>query len=226
LSTVAFKLGPNAPTTYALEGSIAIAGAAVQWLRDSLGVIQSASEIEDLARSVENTGGVYFVPAFNGLFAPWWRDDARGVCIGISRYTTKAHIARAVLESMCFQVKEILNSMSIDVKQDEKSEENKQFLLRVDGGAAVNNLLMQIQADLLGSPVLRPADTETTALGAAYAAGLATGVWTEEQIFSSGAKKEEPTLFYPEVGDEQRKKRYDSWCKAVERTFGLADLSS
>nr|ABK25673.1 unknown [Picea sitchensis] len=226
LSTVAFKLGPNAPTTYALEGSIAIAGAAVQWLRDSLGVIQSASEIEDLAGSVENTGGVYFVPAFNGLFAPWWRDDARGVCIGITRYTTKAHIARAVLESMCFQVKEVLNSMSIDVKQDEKSKENEEFLLRVDGGASVNNLLMQIQADLMGSPVLRPADTETTALGAAYAAGLATGVWTEEQIFSSEAKKEEPTVFYPKVGDEQRKKRYESWCKAVERTFDLANLSS
>lgn len=225
LSTVAFKLGPNAPTNYALEGSIAIAGAAVQWLRDSLGIIQSASEIEDLARTVENTGGIYFVPAFNGLFAPWWRDDARGVCIGITRFTTKAHIARAVLESMCFQVKEVLNAMSMDAKQEERTNEKGEFLLRVDGGATVNNLLMQIQADLLGSPVVRPADTETTALGAAYAAGLATGVWTEEQVFSSEAKKEEPTIFYPKVEDEHRKKRYESWCKAVEKSFDLADLS-
>eukprot|EP01018_Ginkgo_biloba_P006750 Gb_05773 [translate_table: standard] len=225
LSTVAFKLGPNTPANYALEGSIAIAGAAVQWLRDSLGIIQSASEIEDLAKTVENTGGIYFVPAFNGLFAPWWRDDARGVCIGITRFTTKAHIARAVLESMCFQVKEVLNAMKIDAKQQETESLNGELLLRVDGGATVNNLLMQIQADLLGSPVVRPADIETTALGAAYAAGLATGVWTEEQIFAAGAKKEEPTVFYPKVGDEERKKRYESWCKAVERTFDLANLS-
>lgn len=146
LSTLAFKLGPKAPANYALEGSIAIAGAAVQWLRDSLGIISSASEIEELALEVNSTGGVYFVPAFNGLFAPWWRDDARGVCIGITRFTSKAHIARAVLESMCFQVKDVLDSMQKDamekgVIKDAKSE----FLLRVDGGATVNNLLMQIQ---------------------------------------------------------------------------------
>lgn len=141
LSTLAFKLGPKAETNYALEGSIAIAGAAVQWLRDSLGVINSAKEIEDLALQVESTGGVYFVPAFNGLFAPWWRDDARGVVIGITRFTSKAHIARAVLESMCFQVKDVLDSMHKDSEEDDK----KEFLLRVDGGATVNNLLMQIQ---------------------------------------------------------------------------------
>lgn len=142
LSTVAFKLGPNAPTNYALEGSIAIAGAAVQWLRDGLGLIGSASEIEKLASEVDSTGGVYFVPAFNGLFAPWWRDDARGVCIGITRFTNKAHIARAVLESMCFQVKDVLDSMHKDASEVESKEK---FLLRVDGGATVNNLLMQIQ---------------------------------------------------------------------------------
>eukprot|EP00252_Welwitschia_mirabilis_P004089 TRINITY_DN1427_c0_g1_i1.p1 TRINITY_DN1427_c0_g1~~TRINITY_DN1427_c0_g1_i1.p1 ORF type:complete len:531 (-),score=91.74 TRINITY_DN1427_c0_g1_i1:346-1938(-) len=225
LSTVAFKLGPDAPTNYALEGSIAIAGAAVQWLRDSLGVIKSASEIEDLAGSVENTGGLYFVPAFNGLFAPWWRDDARGVCIGITRYTTKAHIARAVLESMCFQVKEVLGAMAMDCKQEGDNMEGKELLLRVDGGASVNNLLMQLQADLLGSPVLRPADIETTALGAAYAAGLATGVFTQEQIFSTGPKQEGPMLFYPKVDEEQRENRFASWCKAVERSFDLANLS-
>lgn len=146
LTTIAFKLGPNAPTNYALEGSIAIAGAAVQWLRDSLGIIRSASEIESLAKEVESSGGVYFVPAFNGLFAPWWRDDARGVCIGITRFTNKAHIARAVLESMCFQVKDVLDSMHKDAgEKGEVKNEKGEFLLRVDGGATVNNLLMQIQ---------------------------------------------------------------------------------
>ncbi|KAG2283737.1 hypothetical protein Bca52824_054957 [Brassica carinata] len=134
-------------------------GAAVQWLRDSLGIIKSASEIEDLAAMVETTGGVYFVPAFNGLFAPWLREDARGVCIGITRFTNKSHIARAVLESMCFQVKDVLDSLN-----NEKGE----FFLRVDGAATANNLLMHIQADLMGTPVVRPVDIETTALGTAY----------------------------------------------------------
>lgn len=141
LTTLAYKLGPNAPTNYALEGSVAIAGAAVQWLRDGLGLISSASEIEELASQVESTGGIYFVPAFSGLFAPWWRDDARGVIVGMTRITNKAHIARAVLESMCFQVKEVLDSMHKDSTLDSKEIS----LLRVDGGATVNNLLMQIQ---------------------------------------------------------------------------------
>lgn len=146
LTTVAFKLGPSAPTNYALEGSIAIAGAAVQWLRDSLGIIQNSCEIEELASQVDSTGGVYFVPAFNGLFAPWWRDDARGVCIGITRFTNKSHICRAVLESMCFQVKDVLDSMHKDAGGNvEAKNEKGEFLLRVDGGATVNNLLMQIQ---------------------------------------------------------------------------------
>ncbi|GFZ17178.1 actin-like ATPase superfamily protein [Actinidia rufa] len=226
LSTVAFKLGPDAPANYALEGSIAIAGAAVQWLRDSLGIIKSASEIEDLALQVDSTGGVYFVPAFNGLFAPWWRDDARGICIGITRFTNKCHIARAVIESMCFQVKDVLDSMHKDAgEKGEVQNEKGEFLLRVDGGATVNNLLMQIQADLLGSPVVRPADIETTALGAAYAAGLAVGVWTEDEIFFSGDKKEKATIFRPALHEELRKKKVESWCKAVSRSFDLADLS-
>ncbi|KAL8139376.1 hypothetical protein V2J09_005397 [Rumex salicifolius] len=188
LTTLAYKLGPNAPTNYALEGSIAIAGAAVQWLRDSLGIIKSASEIEELASQVDSTGGVYFVPAFNGLFAPWWRDDARG-------------------------------------ETGETKNEKGEFLLRVDGGASVNNLLMQIQADLLGSPVVRPADTETTALGAAYAAGLAVNVWNEDEIFSSGEKSKTDTEFQPKLEEELRKKKAESWCKAVTRTFDLAELS-
>ncbi|CAN6706883.1 unnamed protein product [Malus baccata var. baccata] len=226
LSTLAFKLGPKAPTNYALEGSIAIAGAAVQWLRDSLGIIKSASEIEDLALQVESTGGVYFVPAFNGLFAPWWRDDARGVCIGITRFTNKAHICRAVLESMCFQVKDVLDSMHKDAgEKGEVKNEKGEFLLRVDGGATVNTLLMQIQADLLGSPVVRPADIETTALGAAYAAGLAVGVWSEKEIFACEERTKSSTIFRPKLDEELRKKKLDSWFKAISRTFDLADLS-
>ncbi|XP_028779157.1 glycerol kinase-like [Neltuma alba] len=220
LTTLAFKLGPKAQTNYALEGSIAIAGAAVQWLRDSLGVIKSANEVEELASMVDSTGGLYFVPAFNGLFAPWWRDDARGVCIGITRFTNKAHIARAVLESMCFQVNDVLDSMN----KDSSEEKMKEFLLRADGGAAVNNLLMQTQADLLGSAVVRPADIETTALGAAYAAGLAVGVWTEDEIFASDEKRRRSTIFIPKLDEELRKKKAESWCKAVSRTFDLADL--
>lgn len=155
------------------------------------------------------------------MFAPWWRDDARGVCIGITGFTSKAHIARAVLESMCFQVMDVLDSMHKDAKGSDKGE----FLLRVDGGATVNNLLMQIQADLLGSPVVRPADIETTALGAAYAAGLAVGVWTEEEIFASGEKSKTDTTFRPLLNEELRKKKVGCWFKAVERTFDLADLS-
>ncbi|KAJ8484891.1 hypothetical protein OPV22_017376 [Ensete ventricosum] len=225
ITTIAFKLGPEAPTSYALEGSIAIAGAAVQWLRDGMGIIQTTSEIEELAELVENSGGVYFVPAFNGLFAPWWRDDARGVCIGITRFTNKGHIARAVLESICFQVNDVLASMHKDAgERGDAKTKVEEFLLRVDGGATVNNLLMQTQADLLGSPVVRPADIETTALGAAYAAGLAIGVWNEEQIHSFG-HKETTTIFHPKSDEAQRKKRFESWNKAVSRTFDLADLS-
>lgn len=150
LSTLAYKLGPSAPTNYALEGSIAIAGAAVQWLRDGLGIIKQASDIEELASRVESSGGVYFVPAFSGLFAPWWRDDARGVCVGMTRSTDKCHIARAVLESMCFQVKDVLDAMHKDVGENNAdNDKNKsnlgKFILLVDGGAAVNNTLMGIQ---------------------------------------------------------------------------------
>ncbi|KAJ7560200.1 hypothetical protein O6H91_04G118300 [Diphasiastrum complanatum] len=229
LTTISFKLGPEAPTQYALEGSIAIAGAAVQWLRDSLGIIKTAGEIEELANSVENTGGLYFVPAFNGLFAPWWKDDARGVMVGISRFTTKAHIARAVLESLCFQAKDVLTSMHSDASTN--TDDN--FVLRVDGGAAANNLLLQLQADLLGSTVVRPADIETTAKGAAYAAGLTVGLWTEQEIFEDKLLSEIPdghpeakaTTFHPDIDNNEREKRHASWCEAVKRSFALADLS-
>ncbi|KAH9723269.1 glycerol kinase [Citrus sinensis] len=193
LSTLAFKLGPKAPTNYALEGSVAIAGAAVQWLRDSLGVISSASEIEELALQVHKQG-------------------------------SQLHIARAVLESMCFQVKDVLDSLQKDAVEKGVIKDAK-FLLRVDGGATVNNLLMQIQADLLGSPVIRPADIETTALGAAFAAGLAIGVFKEEEIFASGERTKTSTTFKPVLNEEFRKKKAESWCRAVERIFNLADLS-
>ncbi|RID54733.1 hypothetical protein BRARA_G02034 [Brassica rapa] len=187
---------------------------------------ESASEIEELAAMVESTGGVYFVPAFNGLFAPWWREDARGVCIGITRFTNKSHIARAVLESMCFQVKDVLDSMNKDAGEKGSLDNGQgEFLLRVDGGATANNLLMQIQADLMGTPVVRPVDIETTALGAAYAAGLAVGFWKEEDIFESGEKSKNSKVFRPAMEEETRKKKVESWCKAVERTFDLADLS-
>lgn len=224
LTTMSYKLGPNAAVNYALEGSIAIAGAAVQWLRDGLGVIENAAQIEDLAKSVENTGGVYFVPAFNGLFAPWWRDDARGVCVGITRFTNRGHIARAVLESMCFQVKDVLDSMQKDAQEGEGKTKDKGFLLRVDGGATVNTLMVQMQADLLGSPVVRPANIETTALGAAFAAGLATGVWTEAEILASG-HEDKATIFHPKLDEAHRKRKCESWMKAVSRAFDLADLS-
>ncbi|KAG6530921.1 glycerol kinase-like [Zingiber officinale] len=224
LTTISYKLGSEAPTNYALEGSIAIAGAAVQWLRDGLGIIHTAAEIEEMAEMVDNSGGVYFVPAFNGLFAPWWRDDARGACVGMTAFSSKYHIARAVLESMCFQVNDVLSSMHSDAWDGgEVKSKQGEFLLRVDGGATANNLLMQIQADLLGSPVARPTDIETSALGAAYAAGLAIGVWTEEWIFGSG-HEEKHTIFHPELSEEVRKRRTESWHKAVSRTFDLADL--
>ncbi|KAK2432434.1 glycerol kinase [Trifolium repens] len=223
LSTIAYKLGPNAPTNYALEGSVAIAGAAVQWLRDNLSFVSNAAEIEALALEVESNGGVYFVPAFNGLFAPWWRDDARGVLIGITRYTNKGHIARAVLESICFQVKDVIDSMHKDSGADQSKKD--EFLLRVDGGATVNNLLMQTQADLLATPVIRPTDIETTALGAAYAAGLAVGVWKEDYIFDSKDRLKNANIFRPLMAEDSRKKKADSWSKAVSRSFDLADLT-
>ncbi|KAH9723265.1 glycerol kinase [Citrus sinensis] len=197
-----------------------------EWLRDSLGIISNASEIEELALRVNSTGGIYFVRAFNGLLAPWWRDDARSVCIGITRFTSKAHFARAVLESMCFLVKDVLDSKQKDaVEKGVIKDAKPEFVLRVDGGATVNNLLMQIQADLLGSPVLRPADIESTALGAAFAAGLAIGVFKEEEIFASSERTKTSTTFKPLLNEEFRKKKAESQCRAVERTFNLADLS-
>ncbi|XP_071957327.1 glycerol kinase-like isoform X2 [Antedon mediterranea] len=208
LTTVAYKLGPKEPTVFALEGSVAITGAAVRWLRDNLGFIKEAHEIEELAKSVDDCGGVYFVPAFSGLYAPYWQTDARGVICGLTQYSTKAHIARATLESVSFQTKELLDAMNKDSGIPLRQ-------LQVDGGMTANNLLMQDQADLLGIPVVRPTMLETTALGAAVAAGKAVGVWDINQEKDVNGK----TTFTPAIDEKVRETRFKKWLKAVQRSM-------
>lgn len=209
LTTVGYRLG-DAPPVYALEGSIAVTGSLVQWLRDNLGLIESAPEVEALAASVDDNGGVYFVPAFSGLFAPYWRSDARGVIVGLTRYANKGHIARAVLEATAWQTREVLDAMRTDSGVDLSS-------LKVDGGMVYNDLLMQFQSDVLGVPVIRPIVSETTALGAAYAAGLATGFWAGLDDLRGNwgeAKRWEPAM-----DEADRSRQYAEWKKAVTRTF-------
>ncbi len=210
LTTTCYKFG-DAPTIYALEGSIAITGALVQWLRDNLGLIEKSTDVEDLAKTVEDNGGIYFVPAFSGLFAPYWKSDARGVIAGMTRYVTKGHFARAALEATAFQTREVLDAMNADSGVDLTA-------LKVDGGMVYNDLLMQFQADVLGVPVIRPKVAETTALGAAYAAGLAVGFWknTQEMRDNWGMDK----TWTPSKDDSARTKSYKEWKKAVTRTFG------
>jgi glycerol kinase len=212
LTTVCYRLGGGAPI-YALEGSIAVTGSAVQWLRDQLGIISSAAEVEALARSVPDNGGIYFVPAFSGLFAPYWRSDARGVIVGLSRFNTKAHLARATLEAICFQTRAVLDAMV-------KDSGVRLAVLKVDGGATVNDTLMQLQADVLGVPVVRPVVAETTALGAAYAAGLATGFWKDLDDLRQNWKMDRQ--WEPRWSADQRDAAYAGWEKAVERTLGWA----
>jgi glycerol kinase len=214
LTTVCYKLGDAAPV-YALEGSIAVTGSAVQWLRDQLHVINSAEESESLAASVDDNGGVSFVPAFSGLFAPYWRSDARGAIVGLSRYNTAAHIARATLESICYQSRDVVDAMAQDsgVTLD---------VLKVDGGITANNLCMQIQADVLGVPVSRPVVAETTALGAAYAAGLAVGFWKSTDELRDNWN--ESKRWEPSWTDEQRTAGYAQWKKAVQRTLDWVDV--
>ena len=195
---------------YALEGSIAIAGALVQWLRDNLGLIESSSQIESLAGEVEDCGGVYFVPAFSGLFAPYWRSDARGVIVGLSRYATRAHLARAALEATAFQTLEMFEAMQQDSGLPISS-------LKVDGGMVVNEVLMQFQADLLEVPVIRPTITETTARGAAFAAGLSSGFW--ESTGQLSALWEQDKRWEPRMEDQERSRRVHLWKKAVTRSF-------
>lgn len=209
LTTLCYKMGES-PTIYALEGSIAITGALVQWMRDNLGLITKSSEIEALAASVEDNGGIYFVPAFSGLFAPYWRSDARGVIVGITRFITKGHIARAALEATAYQTREVLDAM-------EEDSGVKLRNIKVDGGMVYNHLLMQFQADILGVPVVRPKISETTALGAAYAAGLAVGFW--ENLDNLRDNWQISYTWKPQMKSSQREELYKGWLKAVERTF-------
>jgi glycerol kinase len=209
LTTLGYKIG-NKPAVYALEGSIAITGALVQWLRDNLGMITRSEEVEALAKTVDDNGGVYFVPAFSGLFAPYWRSEARGVIAGLTRYVNKGHIARATLEATAWQTREVLDAMNADSGVELTA-------LKVDGGMVFNELLMQFQSDVLGVPVIRPKVAETTALGAAYAAGLAVGFWAEvEDLRANWAKDKEWT---PALDESVREKEYRFWKKAVTRTF-------
>ncbi|OZI07507.1 glycerol kinase [Siphonobacter sp. BAB-5385] len=210
VTTVAYQLG-NQPVQYALEGSVAIAGALVQWLRDNLGLIEKSSDIETLARTVEDNGGCYFVPAFSGLYAPYWRSDARGVVAGLTRFVTKGHLGRAALEATAFQTLEILEAM-------EKDAGVRLSELRVDGGMTVNELLMQFQSDLLNVPVVRPTMIETTALGAAYAAGLAVGYWKDLDDLRQNWGIEK--TWKPQMARAKRNAMYRSWRKAVRRSFG------
>jgi glycerol kinase len=209
LTTLGYKIGDQ-PAVYALEGSIAITGALVQWLRDNLGMIKTSSEIEDLAKTVDDNGGVYFVPAFSGLFAPYWKSDARGVIAGLTRYVNKGHIARAVLEATAWQTREVLDAMNADSGVPLTA-------LKVDGGMVFNDLLMQFQADVIGVPVIRPKVAETTALGAAYAAGLAVGFWKAVDDLRANWQKDRE--WEPKMDAKTREKGLKLWKKAVTRTF-------
>jgi glycerol kinase len=209
ITGLGYKIGDQ-PAVYMLEGSIAITGALVQWLRDNLKMIKTAPEIEELAKTVDDNGGAYFVPAFSGLFAPYWRNDARGVIAGLTRYVNAGHIARATLEATAWQSKEVVDAMNKDSGVDLTS-------LKVDGGMVYNELLMQFQADVLGVPVIRPTVAETTSLGAAYAAGLAVGFWKEVEDLRANWGKDKQ--WEPQMDAAERDKEYGFWKKAVTRTF-------
>jgi len=213
LTTLGYKIG-NQPAVYCLEGSIAITGALVQWLRDNLGMIAKSADVEDLAKTVEDNGGIYFVPAFSGLFAPYWKSDARGAIVGMTRYVTKGHLARAALEATAYQTREVLDAMNADSGVKLKA-------LKVDGGMVFNDTLMQFQSDVLGVPVIRPVVAETTALGAAYAAGLAVGYWKAvEDLRANWGKDKEWT---PAMSGKQREALHKGWKKAVTRTFNWVE---
>ncbi|MCG5432848.1 glycerol kinase GlpK [Mycobacterium sp. MYCO198283] len=214
LTTVCYQFGDAKPV-YALEGSIAVTGSAVQWLRDQLGIISGAAQSEALARQVTDNGGIYFVPAFSGLFAPYWRSDARGAIVGLSRFNNNAHLARATLEAICYQSRDVVDAMEADSGVHLE-------VLKVDGGITANELCMQIQADVLGVDVVRPKVAETTALGAAYAAGLAVGHWANPDDLRSNWQ--EDRRWSPQWTDDQRADGYAGWRKAVERTYNWVDV--
>ena len=213
LTTLAYKLGDSKPV-YALEGSIAVTGSLIQWLRDNLNFFESAAEVETLANTVADNGGAYFVPAFSGLFAPHWRPDARGALVGLTRFVNKGHIARAALEAVAFQTLEVLDALNADsgVALNE---------LKVDGGMIQNNTLMQFQADILDVPVISPVVAETTALGAAYAAGLAVGFWDDLDQLRS--RWREGRRWTPNMGDSERQRQIAQWKKAVTKTLDWVD---
>ena len=213
LTTVCFKFGDN-PAHYALEGSVAVTGSAIQWLRDQMGIISSAAETEILASSVTDTAGVYFVPAFSGLFAPYWRNDARGVIVGLTRAATRAHLARAALEAICYQTRDVMDAMVADSGVP-------LLEMRVDGGVTANALCMQMQADIMGIEITRPLITETTALGAAYAAGLAVGFWKSTDELK--AQWQQSRRWHPTSTPESRAAGYAGWQKAVARTLNWID---
>ena len=213
ITTVGYRIGDQ-PARYALEGSIAVTGALVQWLRDNLGIIQRSEDVETLAGTVEDSGGAYFVPAFSGLFAPYWRPDARGALVGMTRYVNRGHIARAALESTAFQSRDVIEAAASDTGQTLEE-------LRVDGGMTRDDLLMQFQADILGIPVVRPRVVETTALGAAYAAGLATGLWSGLDELRSHWR--EDRRFEPRMPVAEREARYRQWKKAVSKSLDWVD---
>jgi len=213
LTTVCFKFG-NEPARYALEGSVAVTGSAIQWLRDQLGIITAAAEVENLASSVSDTAGVYFVPAFSGLFAPYWRSDARGAIVGLTRAATKAHLARAALEAICYQTRDVMDAMVADSGVPMKE-------MRVDGGITANSLCMQMQSDIMGVDISKPLIAETTALGAAYAAGLAVGFWSSPEVLRE--QWLESRRWSPTSTHDGRVRGYAQWKKAVERTLNWVD---
>ncbi|MGH3724508.1 MAG: glycerol kinase GlpK [Mycobacterium sp.] len=215
LTTVCYQFADDKPV-YALEGSIAVTGSAVQWLRDQLGIISGAAESEDLARQVPDSGGMYFVPAFSGLFAPYWRSDARGAIVGMSRFNTNAHLARATLEAICYQSREVVEAMEADSGVHLE-------VLKVDGGITANELCMQIQADTLGVDVVKPVVAETTALGAAYAAGLAVGFWKDADDLRQNWQEDK--RWSSSITEQQRADGFAGWKKAVQRTLDWVDVS-
>jgi len=212
LTTVCYGF-EGSPAAYALEGSVAVTGAAVQWLRDQIGLIGSAAEIEGLAGRVADNGGVYFVPAFSGLFAPYWRSDARGVIVGLTRYSERGHLARATLEAICFQTRDVLHAM-------EQDSGIALEVIKADGGATANDTLMQLQADILGVSVVRPRITETTSLGVASAAGLASGLWSDLEQIRQNWKVDR--RWDPSWSADRREAAYRGWRRAVDRTLDLA----
>ena len=218
LTTVAYKIGDNKPV-YALEGSVAVSGSLIQWLRDNMRMINDAAESEKLATSVEDSGGCYVVPAFSGLFAPHWRSDARGVIVGLTRYINRAHIVRAALEATAWQTREVLDAMNADI--DHAGVDVELTELRVDGGMTANEFLMQFQADILGVPVIRPKIIETTALGAAYAAGIAVGFWDGEQDVIDNWSEDK--RWTPDMDTEEVERQYRNWKKAVSKTLDWVD---